>query len=103
MMRALEPATTDGVRDDAVFLTTVSRILPGQSRSRITQPRLISTRDRPSLAAQDDFDPNNRLISFAEIAEFEDPVDVSPVVVLRRHSGPPTIPDMIELLDEHPA
>jgi predicted ATPase len=71
ILRALAPVVTHGTRDDAVFLTTVSRILPGRSRSRITQPRLIATSVRPPLAAQEDFEPNERLMSPAEIAEFE--------------------------------
>ncbi|GLY03668.1 MULTISPECIES: AAA family ATPase [Actinoplanes] len=71
ILRALGPAQDDGVRPDAVFLTTVTRILPGRSRSKVTQPRLISAGRRPALAAQDDLDPNRRLISPAEIADFE--------------------------------
>lgn len=71
ILRALGPAEPDGVRDDAVFLTTVTRILPGRSRSRITQARLIATADRPALDEQENLDPNRRLVSHAEIAEFE--------------------------------
>ncbi|MEV6349389.1 AAA family ATPase [Actinoplanes sp. NPDC051851] len=65
ILRALDPSA------DAVFLTTVTRVFPGRSRSRITQPRLIGSGERPSLADQDARDPNERLISPAEIAEFE--------------------------------
>lgn len=55
---------SDGtLRADVVFLSSVSRIVPGQSRSRITQPRLIATGDRPSLADQEHLDPNVRLVS----------------------------------------
>ncbi|SNY12252.1 AAA family ATPase [Paractinoplanes atraurantiacus] len=71
ILRALKPVEAQGTRADAVFLTTVSRILPGRSRSRITQPRLIATSARPSLAVQDRREPNERLVSPAEIAEFE--------------------------------
>ncbi|MFF5080133.1 AAA family ATPase [Actinoplanes sp. NPDC000266] len=71
ILRALEPVDARGTRGDAVFLTTVSRILPGRSRSRITQPRLIATSARPSLADQDNLEPNERLMSPVEIAEFE--------------------------------
>jgi len=60
------------VRYDAVFLTMVScKHLPASPRGRITQARLVAVRARPLLAAQDNLDPNNRLISPAEIAEFE--------------------------------
>ncbi|HWS38124.1 MAG TPA: hypothetical protein VN408_35985, partial [Actinoplanes sp.] len=64
VLRGLEP-------NAAVFLTQVSRILPGRSRSWITQPRLIGVGERPSLAGQENLDPNERLISPAEIADFE--------------------------------
>jgi hypothetical protein len=67
----LDPGETEDVRTDAVFLTTVSRILPGHFRTRITQPRLIASSARPPLAEQDRWDPNTRLVSPAEIAEFE--------------------------------
>lgn len=71
ILRALGPVEPNGVRDDAVFLTTVTRILSGRSQSRITQTRLIATTGRPTLDAQEHLDPNQRLVSPAEIAEFE--------------------------------
>jgi predicted ATPase len=71
MLRALGPAMADGVHGDVVFFAAVSRVGPGRSRSHITQPRLISNGERPSLVDQERFDPNTRLVSPAEISEFE--------------------------------
>lgn len=71
ILRALEPSVGGEIRRDAVFLTTVSRIMPGRFRSRITQPRLIGTGGRPPRSVQEGRDPNERLISAVEIAEFE--------------------------------
>jgi predicted ATPase len=71
MLRALQSVSSEQVYRDVVFLSAVSRVGPGRSRSRITQPRLISTGRRPSLDEQDRLDPNTRLVSPAEIAEFE--------------------------------
>jgi predicted ATPase len=71
MLRALDSVTPDGVYSDVIFLSAVSRVGPGPVRSRITQPKLITTGRRPSLAAQERFDPSVRLASAAEIAEFD--------------------------------
>jgi predicted ATPase len=71
MLRALDSAGPDGAYADVVFLSAVSRVGPGRSRSHITQPRVITTGERPPLAAQDGLDPNRRPMSPAEIPEFE--------------------------------
>jgi predicted ATPase len=71
MLRALDSAASNGVYPDAVFLSAVSRVGPGRSRSRIAQPRVIASGIRPTLAAQERLDPNARLASQAKIAEFE--------------------------------
>jgi predicted ATPase len=71
MLRALDSVAADGVYPDVVFLSAVSRVGPGRSRGRITQPRFISVGRRPPLAEQERLAPNVRLVSPAEIAEFE--------------------------------
>jgi hypothetical protein len=71
MLRALDSAASDDIYPDVVFLSAVSRVGPGRSRSRITQARIIASGARPTLAAQERLDPNARLASRAEIAEFE--------------------------------
>ena len=71
ILGALDPAGFHGVRADVVFMSSVSRILPGRSRTKVTQPRLIAAEPRTSQVDSDGLDSNVRLVSPAEIAEFE--------------------------------